>query len=571
MKNQDLYKFLVKLDVLEESEIKRLYQEAESTNKSLEDLIFSENIFSEDESVKIKSMLSGIPKADLHKKTVSPKALSNIDESISREYGAVCFLENEDGLHIACYSPDILDKLSGHLPKDKKSNFYIDSANNIKNVLSDYQDVISEDFGFRISNLSKKLKKVSDYGTENFVKFFPDDYLMEISDDIYTRRIIDLILEDSLIKNCDSVSIIGEDSKTKINYRVGSKTLTSANLDGDIIYPIVLNLKRQADLNLSEEKTSEDGYFVAKINKKEIFVIFNILKTISGYRVNLNISKGSEEITDVIESMVQSPTQLENIYKKLSEERGLIVLSGDSKSGKTRTFYNLLKMLQKKSLDIFTIEKRPEMDLFGISQISVSPKERSFSKYIEKSSIQNPDVLGLSEIYKNDLVKILNQVSVGKLVISEYRKGFISLFNELKKLKFSNETLDRIVSASISHKTFPSYLKMEKINLTKKEISVITKIIPEDEVIELLRTSRSIDKKINKLGDVEFYTKSKRSKKGKGDIYVRGVIDVKETVSFDKDTGKTIEEKIKRAICENALILSARGVVNIKDVLKFIK
>jgi type II secretory ATPase GspE/PulE/Tfp pilus assembly ATPase PilB-like protein len=572
MNNEELYNFLIKIDVLPKEDLERLLLESKNKNISLEDLIFSENIFSEPELLKIKSILSGLPKAGLDKKAVSFGSLSNIPENISREFGAVCFLENSDGLHIACYNTKTPDSILSYLPKEKKKNFYLDTSKNIKKVLLDYQKSSSEEFGFRISNLSKKVKKLSSYGTKDFTEFFPEDYLLEIANDIYTERIIGLIIEDAINQESNSVYITGEHNKTVIKYRIGSKNINTAILDQDISLPILLNIKSRSNLDVTKDHPFENGYFILKNKKGErVFVTVNILKTFSGYRVAMSLSKNEDDVVETIESMIQSPIQIENIYKKISEGRGFFVLSGNSKTGKTRAYYNIIKLLQKKNLDIISIEKTPELRIFGISQLVSGESTSFFSKLLEKGIQQNPDVLALSNLYKSDVTKLLNQSSFGKLILSEYTGRFSRLFSDLKKLSFSNETLDRVVSASICHETFNSYKNLEKINLNKKEVSTLNKILPEGEILELLKYSGVIDKRLSKLIDVSFYAKTRKSKKLHEEIYVRGVLDVKESVSFEKDSTKDVERKTKIAILENALILSVLGKIDIKEVLDFIK
>jgi len=98
----------------------------------------------------------------------------------------------------------------------------------------------------------------------------------------------------------------------------------------------------------------------------------------------------------------------------------MILVTGPTGSGKTTTLYSVLKVLNKREVNISTIEDPVEYDVEGINQIQVNKKTNlTFSDGLRAIVRQDPDIIMVGEIRDEETAKIaVNSAMTGHLVLS---------------------------------------------------------------------------------------------------------------------------------------------------------
>jgi len=83
----------------------------------------------------------------------------------------------------------------------------------------------------------------------------------------------------------------------------------------------------------------------------------------------------------------------------LTNSSGMILATGPEGSGKTITLYTGLNILNKKNVNIFTVEEPVEINLPGINQVQVDERiGMSFAKVFKVFLRQFPDIILIGEI-----------------------------------------------------------------------------------------------------------------------------------------------------------------------------
>lgn len=121
--------------------------------------------------------------------------------------------------------------------------------------------------------------------------------------------------------------------------------------------------------------------------------------------------------------------------KATQHDDGLVVISGPTGSGKTRTLYSVLRTIDSKKLNIVTVEDPIEYRLKGINQVQVSPK-LGFADALRSILRQDPDVILVGEIRDRETANLCFQAAAtGHLVLSTvHANGAIEVFERLKNL-----------------------------------------------------------------------------------------------------------------------------------------
>ena len=108
------------------------------------------------------------------------------------------------------------------------------------------------------------------------------------------------------------------------------------------------------------------------------------------------------------------------MQSKLKQDRGLILVTGPTGSGKTSTLYSCLQLLNVPEKKIITLEDPIEYELENIVQSEINEEEGyTFAEGLRSVLRQDPDVIMVGEIRDREAAEIGLQASLtGHLVLS---------------------------------------------------------------------------------------------------------------------------------------------------------
>src|SRR3989339_378276 len=107
------------------------------------------------------------------------------------------------------------------------------------------------------------------------------------------------------------------------------------------------------------------------------------------------LAKGQE--LDLVELGLKG-RDLNLVQQVIDKPFGMILVTGPTGSGKTTTLYALIKIVNKRDVNICTIEDPVEYDLAGINQIQVNPKTNlTFAEGLRSLLRQDPDIIMVGE------------------------------------------------------------------------------------------------------------------------------------------------------------------------------
>ena len=126
-----------------------------------------------------------------------------------------------------------------------------------------------------------------------------------------------------------------------------------------------------------------------------------------------NIRIGLDELGFRKEDLGAWKTEIESPH-------GIILVTGPTGCGKTTTLYSSLQEMDRKRLNISTVEDPVEYELAGITQIQVHEKiDMTFSRALRALLRQDPDVVLLGEIRDMETASVAIQAAMtGHLVLS---------------------------------------------------------------------------------------------------------------------------------------------------------
>jgi type IV pilus assembly protein PilB len=128
-----------------------------------------------------------------------------------------------------------------------------------------------------------------------------------------------------------------------------------------------------------------------------------------------------KDTSDLSIEMLGMSEDEKNIYlQAVDATKGIILISGPTGSGKTTTLYATLKLLNKMTTNILTIEDPIEYTMEGINQVQLKEEiGLTFASALKTFLRQDPDIIMLGEIRDEQTAQMAIRASLtGHLVLS---------------------------------------------------------------------------------------------------------------------------------------------------------
>lgn len=183
---------------------------------------------------------------------------------------------------------------------------------------------------------------------------------------------------------------------------------------------ISARLKVMSDMDISERRKPQDGRIKLKVSEsKSIDFRVNTCPTLWGEKIVLRILDASSAQMG-IDSLGYEPEQKALYMEALQHPQGMILVTGPTGSGKTVSLYTGLNILNTPDVNISTAEDPVEINLEGINQVNVNPKQgMDFSAALRAFLRQDPDIIMVGEIRDLETAEIaIKAAQTGHMVMS---------------------------------------------------------------------------------------------------------------------------------------------------------
>lgn len=181
----------------------------------------------------------------------------------------------------------------------------------------------------------------------------------------------------------------------------------------------VAALKNAAGADVTQRRMAQDGRFKLAHNELALDCRFNALPTLWGEKVVLRLFNQQHQALP-LSQLGLLPEQLLQAAAALKANQGLILVTGPTGSGKTRTLYAMLEHINQPNINISTVEDPIEIPLNGINQTAVRDNGlMRFADCLRALLRQDPDVLMVGEIRDAETAQMTVQAAqTGHLVLA---------------------------------------------------------------------------------------------------------------------------------------------------------
>jgi len=240
------------------------------------------------------------------------------------------------------------------------------------------------------------------------------------SDDAPIVRFVNKMLLDAVRMGSSDLHFEPYEKTYRVRFRTDGILHEVAKPPQQLGIRIAARLKVMSSMDLAERRKPQDGRIKLKISKnKAIDFRVNTLPTLWGEKVVLRILD-AESAKMGIDALGYEDDQKQMYMAALERPQGMILVTGPTGSGKTVSLYTGLNILNTVERNISTAEDPVEINLEGINQVNVNPKQGlDFAKALRAFLRQDPDIIMVGEIRDLETAEIaIKAAQTGHMVMS---------------------------------------------------------------------------------------------------------------------------------------------------------
>jgi type II secretory ATPase GspE/PulE/Tfp pilus assembly ATPase PilB-like protein len=219
---------------------------------------------------------------------------------------------------------------------------------------------------------------------------------------------------------------------------------------------LITRIKILARLDIAEKRLPQDGRLTIgrDFSQPNMDCRVSLLPTLYGEKAVIRILPNRiEELA--LDQLGLLSEQLAIFKNVLSQTHGLILVTGPTGSGKTRTLYSCLQTLNQTHRNVCSVEDPVEIRLPGINQVSYHPRAGlDFSTIIRALLRQDPDVIMIGEIRDRASAELAIQAAqTGHLVLSTlHTRNARGALSRLQALGIDREAMESCIRSVSSQR-----------------------------------------------------------------------------------------------------------------------
>jgi type IV pilus assembly protein PilB len=240
------------------------------------------------------------------------------------------------------------------------------------------------------------------------------------ADDAPVVRFVNKMLLDAIKGGSSDLHFEPYEKIYRVRFRTDGMLHEMAKPPIQLASRISARLKVMAGLDISERRKPQDGRIKMRVSKtKSIDFRVNTLPTLWGEKIVMRILDSSSAQMG-IDALGYEEAQKQLYMDALKQPQGMILVTGPTGSGKTVSLYTGLNILNTPDINISTAEDPVEINLEGINQVNVNPRQgMDFAQALRAFLRQDPDVIMVGEIRDLETAEIaIKAAQTGHMVMS---------------------------------------------------------------------------------------------------------------------------------------------------------
>ncbi|MCK4934991.1 MAG: type II/IV secretion system protein, partial [Simkaniaceae bacterium] len=222
-------------------------------------------------------------------------------------------------------------------------------------------------------------------------------------------RMLNMILIEAIQQGASDIHFEPIETGMSVRYRIDGVLQFRHSPPREFQQEIITRIKVLAKLDIAEHRLPQDGRIKLNMTGRQIDFRASTVPIVYGERIVLRILDMNNVVLG-LDKIGMEKKLLKKFKKNISENQGIVLVTGPTGSGKTTTLYSAISEINASEINIMTVEDPIEYKLNGIAQIGVNPKiNLTFAKGLRHILRQDPDVVLIGEIRDKETAEIAIQ------------------------------------------------------------------------------------------------------------------------------------------------------------------
>jgi len=420
MDDAKLLKSLVDAKLLSAVDAGKITKDTAVFKKSAEALIYQRNLVKEEEVIKIKAQLLGIPYKKIDVSQISLDLLKLVSAETAKTYKMFPISRDQNMLVVGMVDPDSLQAQEAlkYVAKQLKVNLgvYLVSASDADLVLRKYNPFADE---IQMAVRAVTIKAGSESSSFQKIVKLEEGGKTTVAEEAPIIKIVASILREAVNVNASDIHIEPERKKLRVRFRIDGDLQEVSSLPVEIQQPIISRVKVLSDLKIDETRVPQDGRFRTVIFERDIDFRVASFPTPFGEKVVLRVLDPSVGLKG-LDDLGLTGKNLKVFNEGIQKPYGMVLITGPTGSGKTTTLYATMQILNKEDVNVVSLEDPVEYSMDGINQSQVKPEiGYDFASGLRQILRQDPDVIMVGEIRDKETAGLaVNAALTGHIVLS---------------------------------------------------------------------------------------------------------------------------------------------------------
>ncbi|MBV1909660.1 MAG: type IV-A pilus assembly ATPase PilB [Kangiellaceae bacterium] len=376
-----------------------------------------ENNFADSKSIAVSASSEfGVPLFDVDSIDFEQIATASVSENLIKKHHAIPLFKRGKRLSVGVSDPTnlaALDEFKFHTGLTTEPVLIEESK-----LTALIEKVIEEKENEEIGNFDDG--DFGDLDLETIDETSPADEDDSGADEAPIVRFVNKILLDAIKKGASDLHFEPYEKKYRVRFRIDGILSEAASPPINLATRIAARLKVMSKLDISEKRIPQDGRIKLKLSKtKSIDFRVSTLPTLFGEKIVMRILDSAAAQLG-IEVLGYEQVQKDLFVEAIHKPQGMVLVTGPTGSGKTVSLYTAVNIINTVETNISTAEDPVEINLEGVNQVNVNPKQGlTFASALRSFLRQDPDIVLVGEIRDLETAEIaIKAAQTGHLVLS---------------------------------------------------------------------------------------------------------------------------------------------------------
>lgn len=376
---------------------------AEKEQRPLHEVLVERDLISDEHIGQLVAEQAGLDFINLRKTMIPEETLRIIPERMARSSNVIAYDESATAIHLAMTDP--ADLATVHLIEKKlgkQARVAYATERDVKEALNLYRKGLQFEFQHMIEAAAAEAKSAKAEQSQ-----------------VSAIRMLDTIVQYAYAQKASDIHLEPTEENTVIRFRIDGVLHDVIKLPKHVHPLLITRIKILSRLRTDEHRSAQDGKMVQKLEEEDLDIRVSVLPISEGEKAVLRLLS-SRSRQYALQDLGLSESDIATVRKYIKRPHGMILVTGPTGSGKTTTMYAFLKILNRREVNISTIEDPVEYAIAGINQIQVNAATNlTFASGLRSIVRQDPDIIMIGEIRDEETAGIaVNSAMTGHLVLS---------------------------------------------------------------------------------------------------------------------------------------------------------